>query len=134
MTYQICNLTRCADVRVVRVEAYLPKFLEWIRYKVLSLLGDSLTRCEASIESLGVRLDNLIARLEARKNAEEEDDDRVDYNLSKETYVVELRREKVEQTVSLTPIEFYGVEETMVSATLERSLKDTSTIGTSGVS
>ncbi|KAL3344044.1 hypothetical protein AABB24_023465 [Solanum stoloniferum] len=63
----------------------------------------------------------------------ERDEDKADDNLAKKTYGEELWREEDEQRIAATLSELQYLEETMVHATLERSLEDTSAVGTSGV-
>lgn len=61
------------------------------------------------------------------------EDDRDDNDLAEETNEEELWREEAEYKVALTLTELQDIVETMVHATWETSLEDTSKVGTSGV-
>uniref|UniRef100_M1D9U6 Polyprotein protein n=1 Tax=Solanum tuberosum TaxID=4113 RepID=M1D9U6_SOLTU len=58
------------DARVAKVYRYMSSLIDQTFEKDLAQLTVRLTQCEASIESYGVRLDNLTARLEAWEKAE----------------------------------------------------------------
>lgn len=65
MIYKIGNFSRSADVRVARVDDDFPKLLE----RVVDPLRHRLTQCKVLIESHGVKLENLSARLESLEKA-----------------------------------------------------------------
>uniref|UniRef100_M1DK36 Polyprotein protein n=1 Tax=Solanum tuberosum TaxID=4113 RepID=M1DK36_SOLTU len=59
-----------ADVRTARVEKNLTKLIDQAIQKALASLIERVVKCEGDIESHTLRLDDLIARIEAQEKAE----------------------------------------------------------------
>jgi len=67
--YKFGSLARSADVRVARVKTDMPWIIHRAIEKALAPSRDRVSRCEGLVESHGLRLDTLTARIEAQDKA-----------------------------------------------------------------